>query len=641
MEKENISTISQETQNTRQLQGVLRITLKYICIAASLYHLYIGYFGAPFSLVHRPAHVSLILVIIFLLYPLSNKINQKVSNKVPYYDYIFILLTILSTVYLMLNAVKIRVRQPFVTELTSIEFVLGITLIILILVATYRIIGANLCVITTVFLLYGYFGKYLPLPFWHKGYSAKRIVEQLYFTLDGIWGIPIHITATFVYLFVLFATFLVISGTGSFFSDFARSVMGKRDVVGGPPKIAVIASSLMGMLSGSSTANVVTTGAFTIPMMKKSGYSPVFAGAVEAVASTGGQLVPPVMGATAFILAEFTGIPYVQVMKHALIPAFLFYLGLYVMVHIEALKYGDEVNKKVGKIESMKSILLSKGYLVFPVIAIIVLLVRGYTPLRAAFSATIILIFIVFLFNKDKKKVLKMIPAALEEAPKVICSITVACACAGIIVGIITMTGLGQRITSIILLISRGSLPITLILTMLLAILLGMGMPTSGAYIIMAALLAPAMIKMGVPLIAAHMFLFYFAALSSITPPVAIASYAAAGITGASSVTVGWKAFRIGIAAYIVPYMFLYNPSLLMVGNLSTAILPLISAIIGVICIAITVQGRLYTVISILERLLFFAAAFILIIPNIIGNIIGILIFIPLVIKQRAKVKNQ
>lgn len=642
MQKEDPVEISLETKDTRQLKGALNIILKFLCIVASLYHFYIGYSGAPFSLVHGPTHFLFILLIVFLLYPLSKKRDKKALNEIPYYDYIFILLSIISTVYLIFNAAQIRMRLPFTTELSSPEFVLGIILIILVLVAAYRVIGANLCIITVIFLFYGYFGKYLPSPFWHKGYSVKRIVEQLYLTSDGIWGIPILLASTFVFLFVLFATFLVISGTGNFFSDFARSLIGKRNIVGGPPKISVVASGLMGLISGSSTANVVTTGAFTIPMMKKHGYPSVFAGAVEAVASTGGQLVPPVMGATAFILAEFCGIPYIQVMKHAIIPAFLYYFSLYFMVHIEALKLGDKVNKEVEKVQSIRSVLLSKGYLVFPIIAIVILLMKGYSPLRAAFIAIIILVFLVFLFNKDKKEVLKWIPAALEEAPKVIVPITVSCACAGIIVGIITMTGLGLRISSIIILTCGGHLPIALILTMILSIILGMGMPTSAAYIITAILLAPAIVKMGAPLIGTHMFLFYFAAISSITPPVAIASYAAASLAGSSAVKVGWKAVKLGLAAFIVPYIFIYNPSLLLVGTLSTVIFPLVTAIIEVICLVILVQGRwLFTnKISLIERLLFLISFFLLVRPVLFVNIIGLIIFITLIIRQKVKIKK-
>jgi len=636
MEK-NILKILQK-KNKRQLKVPINIVLKLLCIFTFLYHFYIGYVGAPFSLVHRPMHLMLILVIAF--FNLSKK-NKKYLNEIPFYEYVFIILTILSCSYLIFNSFEIGMRQPFFVEISSLEFVLGIILILMIGIATYRTMGVSLVILNIIFILYGYFGRYLPPPLWHKGYSFKRIVEQLYSTLDGIWGLPIHVTATYGYLFIFFGTFLMITGTGDFFSDFARSLIGKRNIVGAAPKISIVSSSLMGTISGSSTANVVTTGAFTIPMMKAAGYPTVFAAAVEAVASTGGQMVPPVMGAAAFILAEFTGIPYLKVCMHALIPAFLYYLSLYLMVHLASLKYGDKIIKETREAPNLKFVLLSGGYLIFPIIGLVVLLIMGYTPMRAAFYANLILLFVVFLFNKDRKRILKLVLPTIEKAPRVISSVTIACAAAGIIIGMISMTGLGQRLSSIVLMVSHGNLLITLILTMFITFILGMGMPTSGAYIITAALMPPAMMKLGVPLIAAHMFIFYFASVSSITPPVALASYAAAGISGASPSSVGWMAFRIGIAAYIVPYMMVYAPSLLLIGGISNIILVLVTSTIGIVFFAIGVQGFLFTKISLIERILFATGGFCLIKPGLFINTIGIIIVTSLLIIQKVKIKNK
>lgn len=602
-----------------------RKSLQILAISTSLYHLYIAFFGVPISIRHRPIHLLLVFVILFLSYPSKRK--DKFLSKTPFSDWILVIFTALSTGYLIFSADRLMIRMPFVTSLTLWEYILGIALILLILMAVYRVIGLSLTVLGSLFLLYGYFGKFLPGPLWHKGYSLGRIVEILYLTLDGVWSIPIHVTSTFVFLFILFGCFLRVSGASDFFTDISHNLTHKS--AGGPAKCAIVASSLMGTVSGSSTANVVTTGAFTIPAMKKAGYSPSFAGAVESVASTGGQIVPPIMGAAAFIMAEFTGIPYIRIMIYALVPALLYYLGVYVMVHIEALKKG--LKAFVGeKPPALKSILLSRGYLFIPVITIIYFLVQGYTPLRAAFYAIFILLFLVFLFSKNKKGFTKMVLRGLEEAPKVVVPVTAACACAGIVVGIISLTGLGQRVTSIILVASQGILPAALFLTMILAIVLGMGMPTSSAYIIMAALLAPALIKMGVPLIAAHMYIFYFACLSAITPPVALASYAAASLAGASPAKTAYTALRLGLAAYIVPYMFVYHPSLLLIGDFYIVIVTIISAIFGILALGTAVQGWLYGKISIIFRILLFTSALLLIWPELFTSIFGAVILITL-----------
>lgn len=627
----------QETENTNRDYEFRLFFLKAVAIFTSLYQLYIGYFGAPYSLQHRPTHLLLVFIILFLSYPSKSKSTSL--GKIALGDWALIILTIFSTGYLIINVNYLMERIPFVTDLTFLEYVFGISLIALILIAAYRVIGVSLTIITVFFLLYGYFGKYLPGPLWHKGYSIKRIIEQLYLTLEGIWSIPLHVTSTFVFLFILFGTFLVVTGAGTFFTNLAFSLT--RKSVGGPAKAAVVASSLMGTLSGSSTANVVTTGAFTIPMMKKAGYTPAFAGAVEAVASTGGQIMPPVMGAAAFIMAEFTGIAYINIMKHAIIPAFLYYLGVFIMVHIEAEKLGIKTILKED-FPTVKSIIMNQGYLFIPILAIIYFLFEGFTPLRAAFFAIFVLLFLVFLKSKDKKDFFKKIPKALIEAPKVVAPVTVACACAGIIVGIINLTGLGQRITSIVLTLSGGSLPIVLVLTMILAIILGMGMPTSSAYIIMASLLAPGLIKMGVPVIAAHMYIFYFACLSAITPPVSLASYAGAALAGASPSKTGYLGFRLGLAAYIVPYMFVYGPSLLAMGDYFKIFLTIITSIFGIVSLAFSVQGWLFGKINIFQRTLLFVSALLLIKPGILTDLLGIIIlFIAYLYRYRIHKKDQ
>jgi len=613
--------ITPDVSQTRELTGISSVILKVFAITMSCYQLYIGYFPTPFSLRHRATHLLFAFTILFLLYPLK-KTGEKSEQNIHWYDWLFVGLAILSTGYTVIFSWRmLNERIPYITPLEPGEWVFGIIIILLTLEAARRTIGNVLVVVALVFLVYGFFGNYLPPPFWHKGYPLEMIVDQLYLSHDGIWGVPIHVTSTYVFLFMMFGAYLTLTGAGDFFTDLAYSLTSKS--LGGPAKTAVVASSLMGTLSGSSVGNVVTTGAFTIPMMKKAGYRPYFAGAVEAVASTGGQIVPPIMGAAAFIMVEYTGISYLQIMKHAIIPAFLYYLGVYLMVHMEAVKLNLRMPPDTVALRTI-DVLLSRGYLVLPIFFIILLLMYGYTPLRACFVAFWSLIALVFIFSKDKKATLKLMPVGLEKAAKLILPVTTACACAGIIVGIILLTGLGQRMTAIILEVSQGILPIALVLTMLLAIVLGMGMPTSSAYIIMAVLLAPGLINLGVTLISAHFFVFYFACLSAITPPVALASYAGAGLAGASPMTTGYTGFRLGIAAYIVPFMFIYGPSLLFVGSPLMIISSLITASLGVLALAAGVQGWWHVKITAVERALLIICAVLLISQGIYTDLVGI-----------------
>lgn len=638
MEKANSDIEEKEIVIVRKrvLTGTIRIILKYLCIIMSIYQLYIGLFGAPFSLRNRPIHLMFVLVILFLLYP-SPKQNIDKDN-IPFFDYILILLSISSAGYLILSAERVISRIPYVTKLTSGEFTFGIIMTLIVLIASYRVIGKSLFFVTTFFILYGVIGRYLPAPFWHKGYSAERIIEQIYLTLDGIWGLAIHITSTFVFLFILFGTFLVVTGAGEFFTNLAYALT--KRTIGGSAKTAVVASSLMGTLSGSSTANVVTTGAFTIPMMKKAGYPSYFAGAVESVASTGGQIVPPVMGAAGFIMAEFTGIPYIHIMKYALVPAFFYYFSLYIMVHIRSAKFGVKKVVKPGA-PTLKETILSQGYLFIPVLGIIYFLMKGYTPLKAALYAIFLLLILVFIASKDKIKILKFIPDALEEAPKVVIPVSIACACAGIIVGMISLTGLGYRITSIILYIGHGILPIVLILAMILAIILGMGMPTSSAYIIMAALLAPALIKMNVALISAHMFIFYFGALSSITPPVALASYAGAGLANAPVGKTSYAAFKLAYAGYIVPYIFVYNPSLLISGSFFNIIIVFIKTMLGIVALSIILEGWFGGKnTTLLEKCILLFGVFLLVFPSTSISIISIALMMLYFLYNKNKLKS-
>ena len=595
----------------------LKLIVSIIAIAMSLYHLGTSVFGVPIAMIHRPLHVLFAFTLLFLTQPLGGW-KTKAQR---YTDYLLIAMLFLSTVYLMRNASLIQARIQYITPLTTIQLVLGVAFILVLLEATRRVIGNVLVYVAALFLLYAVFGKYLPVPFWHRGFSVAGIIEQLYLTSDGVWGVPLYVTSTYVFLFILFGSFLVSTGTGDFFTDFARALTGR--MIGGPAKTAVVSSALMGMLSGSSVANVVTTGAFTIPMMKKQGYPSHFAGAVEAAASTGGQIMPPVMGAAAFIMVEYTGIPYAQIMKHAMLPAFLYFFAIYVMVHMEAKKLGLGALSKED-LPNVWRVLRSRGYLFVPILAIVYFLFKGFTPARAAFWAIILLIALAFLFDqKNRKNMLSALRSALEDAPVVVAPVTTATAAAGIIVGMILITGLGLRMTSIVLSVSGGILPIALVLTMVVALVLGMGMPSSSAYIIMATLLAPGLIELGVSTIAAHMFAFYFACISAITPPVALASYAAAGIANADTMKTGFAGFKLGIAAFIVPFIFVYGPPILLIGDFASILLAVTTSIVGVFALSAAVQGWLVIDLNPALRVLTFFAALLLIKPGITTDLIG------------------
>lgn len=623
-----------EVEKRSGVSGPYEMVVRGLAVAMSLYHLGIAWLGVPVAILHRPLHVLFAFSILFLTTPSRGEGRGRLRLM----DGLLVLLTVLSTGFLIVNARDITNRIPYVYDLTLSEMVFGTVFLLVVLEAARRTVGWALVLVSMVFLVYGYAGKYLPYPFWHRGFTPSQLIEQVYMTLEGVWSTPIYVTSTYVFLFILFGAFLVSTGAGDFFTDLARSLTART--VGGPAKTAVVSSALMGMLSGSSVANVVTTGPFTIPAMKREGYAPHFAGAVEAVASSGGQIMPPIMGAAAFIMAEFTGIPYVQIMKHAIVPAFLYFFSVFMMVDLEARRLGLHPATSEA-VRPLWDVLKHRGYLFIPILAIVALLVQGYTPLRAAAWAIVILVGLVVLFDPpNRRRIGWVILQSLEEAPKLVVSVTAACAAAGIIVGVILMTGLGLRITSIVLQVSQGNLAAALVLTMLVAIVLGMGMPTSSAYIIMAALLAPGLVQLGVPVVAAHMFVMFFASMSAITPPVAIASYAAAGVADANPMKTGLTAFRLGIAAFIVPFMFVYGPSLLLIGNPWTIVLSVITAVVGVAALAAAAIGWVKGKANALERLALLAAALTLIVPGLRSDLVGAVILAITVMLHLARLRR-
>lgn len=599
-----------------------RIAGVFFAVVMSLFHLYTGGFGALDPWSQRVVHLTLGLVITFLSYPFIR------GKDITLIDVILAILSLFSGLYILINmdAIVDRAGMP-----NRWDILFGVLTIVLVLEMTRRVIGLPLVIVAVVFLLYAYFGPYLPSVVAHKGYDFERLAAHMYTTLEGIYGIPIGVSATFVILFVIFGSFLEATKTGDFFINLANSIAGKA--AGGPAKVAVISSGFFGTISGSAVANVVGTGTYTIPLMKRTGYQPHFAGAVEAVASSGGQLMPPVMGAAAFVISEMTGISYLRICAAALIPAVLYYAGLFTAVHLEAKRTGLRglTDEEVPKLSYT---LRTQGYLAISALVLVYFLaVRLTSPSYAAFWGIISAIVLSFV-KPETRLSLKGFLKALEAGAKGALSVVAACAAAGIVVGVVTLTGLGLKFSGMVLSLSHGNLYLTLFFTMIASLVLGMGLPTTAAYIICAILAVPALKNLGINVLGAHLFVFYFAIISAITPPVALAAYAGAGIAKSDPMKTGWTACRIGLAAFIIPYMFVFNQSLLLMGNVGEILWTAFTAFIGVSLLACSTIGYFLNPLSSWERILSFLGSVCLIEPRIFTDLIAVILFAPVLINQ-------
>jgi TRAP transporter 4TM/12TM fusion protein len=596
-------------------------------VCMSLFHLYTGAVGSFDPWTQRVVHLTFGFVIAFLTFPVVK------GKKISYLEIFLALLAIASGLYVMINMDAIIDRSGLPN---TWDIVFGVLTILLVLEMTRRVIGLALVIVSGIFLLYAYFGPYLPEAIAHKGYGLERIATHMYTTLEGIYGVPIGVSATFVILFVIFGAFLEATKTGDFFINLANSIAGKAR--GGPAKVAVISSAFFGTISGSAVANVVGTGTYTIPLMKRTGYQPHFAAAVEAVASSGGQLMPPVMGAAAFVISEMTGESYLKICLAAAIPSFLYYMSLFSAVHVEARRVNlrglreDEVPPFWGTIKS-------RGYLAISAFVLIYFLaVKMTSPSFAAFWAIIASIALSCISKSTRLNFTGLIKA-LEAGAKGALSVVAACAAAGIVVGVTTLTGLGLKFSGAIIQLAHGNLYLTLVFTMFSSLILGMGLPTTAAYIICAILAVPALTNLGVTTLGAHMFVFYFAIISAITPPVALAAYAGAGIAKSDPMKTGWTACRIGLAAFIVPYMFVFSPALLMQGKALEIVWVCITALFGVIFLSCSTIGWLFTFMSKWERGCLFASSILLIEPHLLTDILSLLFFLPVLINQLKKHK--
>lgn len=605
----------------RSLGNVVSKIVSIIAILMSLFHIYTAVFGVFESILQRSAHLGFALILAFAIYKPVAKASTG-DSKIPIYDWVMILLSIGCYSYFIANAVDISARMSYITPLTTLEVIIGIISGLLLIEATRRVIGNALVIIIMAFLAYSFFGHLIPGTLGHREFTTMWTVDHLFYTVTGVFSTPLGVSSTFIFIFILFGKFLEVSGAGKFFIDLSVAGMGKYR--GGPAKTAILASSALGTISGSAVANTVTTGAFTIPLMKKTGYKKDFAAAVEAVSSTGGQIMPPIMGASAFIIASYLGIPYMDVAIAAIIPALLFYLCLYVQVDLRAIKTGLIGLKKEELPNGWE--VFKKGFLYFiPLIIIVFLLVGGSSPMKAgiwSIAATVVIAF----FNRFEKMNIKKIISALDLGARASLETAIACAASGLIVGVIGLTGIGLKFSSIILQLSGGILFFTLIFTMITSIILGMGLPTVAAYIVQVPLTIPALIMLDVSPLAAHLFVFYFAALSAITPPVALAAFAAAGLAGSDPMKTGMTALKLGLAAFIVPFLFVYGEELIMVGTAPNIILAVITAMIGIIGIACAVEGWFIRSCNWLERIILLVGSIVMVAPGILTDITGLLI---------------
>jgi TRAP transporter 4TM/12TM fusion protein len=580
-----------------------------IAVAMALYHMWVIAFGAPEAILFRGTHLLFALTLVFLIY---RRVTSADGTPPSLPDYVFIILGAAPILHLFINYDYVINRIFYIDDLTPADMIFGTMLIVVVLEATRRVIGLALPITALVFLFYGLFIARL---------DPMQILDQLYMTTEGIFGIPLSVSATYVMIFVLFGAFMERTGTGQLFMDFALSLTGHT--AGGPGKVAVVSSSLFGTISGSAVANVMVDGPISIPLMKRSGFPPHFAAGVEATASTGGQIMPPIMGAAAFVMAEFLAVSYGQVVIWALIPAFLYYLACFAAVHFEAKRRGL-VGLSRSELPVLSRVVSERGHLFIPIIVILVVMYSGYSAPLAALAGTLACFPVAALRASTRGNVTIMnIIEALHDGARNALAVALACACAGIVIGVITLSGLGIVFTQYVSHLAQNTLLLALVLTMIAGIVLGMGMPTTPAYIIMTALLVPAIIKFGVPAPAAHMFAFYFAILSAITPPVALAVYAAAGLAKSDLWSSGWAAVRIGAAGFIVPFMFVYEPALLMIGGWPAIIWSAATASVGVIIFAAGLHGYFLTKSAAWQSGALIAAGLLLIEPGIVTSSLG------------------
>lgn len=604
-----------------------------VSIAFVVFQLYSSLSGMVTAQILRATHLAFVQMLAFLLFPATKKLPR---NHLPWYDVVLALVGAACWFYIVVNFQELARRTGAFTFLDIFVACVGI---LVLAESCRRIVGLPILIIATCFVLYALFGRYMPGFLNHRGYSIKRVAAHLFYNTEGIMGVPIGACSTFIFLFILFGALLEKTGIGQFFIDICNAIAGGAS--GGPAKVAVLTSALLGTVSGSSVSNTVGSGSFTIPMMKKLGYKSEFAGAVEAAASTGGQLMPPIMGAAAFLMAESLGMPYIKIVKAAIIPALLYFTGIFITVHLEAHKLGLKGLPR-EQLPKFLPLFLRKGYMLLPLIAIVFFLCIGRTAVYAAFMgiAVCVAIGVVTSFvdvAQGRKPTFSAndIVEVMCSAARNIISVAIACAMAGIIIGVVTLTGIGLKFGAGLISISHGIAFITLFLTMISSIILGMGAPTTANYLITSTITAGAIIQLGYEPIAAHMFAFYFGIIADVTPPVALAALAGAAIAKGKPMKTALNATKLAIGAFIIPYIFVFSPAMLMINTDLMGILSIsMSAIIGMFAISAALEGYIFRKESIVERILFAIAGFSCVIPGYMSDVFGFIIIGSLIAYQ-------
>lgn len=617
----------------REPSGAYRIVISAIAILMAAFHFYTAGFGLLPAQKQGAAHLAFALVLVFLLYPAKSK--RSASRAIPFYDIALAVIAAVPLIYLIHQIDIIAMERSGMP--TTLDLAMGLLLIVMLLEATRRVSNPVLPCLAILAILYCYFGRSMPEMFSHRGFSFSRIINHMYLGTEGIFGTPLEVSATFVFMFILFGAVVEKTGMGRFIIDLSLALAGWS--TGGPAKVAVVASGLMGTISGSSVANVCTTGMFTIPLMKSVGYKPYFSGAVEAVASTGGQIMPPVMGAGAFIMAQFLGVNYLYVAAAAIVPALLYYFAVIVQVHFEANRLGLQGLPR-ERLPKLGRLIADRGFLIVPLIAIVYMLLSGFTPLMASFVGIIVSIVLSWI-KPETRLTPRRLAEAFEAGARGSLAVACACGCVGLIVGTGTLTGLALRIAGAIVTLAGGNLMLTLVFTMCASILLGTGLPTTANFIITSTMAAPALLQLGVTPIAAYMFVFYFGIAADLTPPVALAAYAGAGIAGDDPMKTGATAFKLALAGLLVPYIYVHNPMLLFVD---ASPLPMAQAIVtammGVFCLSMFTIGYYKTKMALPLRIAALIGAIALLSPGTITDAGGLALLVAIHVFQTYQAKK-
>ncbi len=601
--------------NIRVWTGKPKQVIRFVTAAFSLWCIWVTLFATFLEEIRLTSFLGAIIVMGFLTYP-AKKGEQK-ENYIPWYDVIIMVLGAGAFFYYTFNANTI-VNQG--TRFETYQIIIGIVGVLALIELTRRCVGTPILIVAAVFLIYA-LGYGLTNPEFFG--RIKYLIRNLFYTKEGIFSTPVNVCSKYIVVFIIFGAFLERTGISNFFISLANCAAGR--FAGGPAKVAVISSALCGMVSGSSVGNTVTTGAVTIPMMKDTGYKPEFAGAVEAAASTGGQIMPPIMGAAAFLMADFIGVPYSDILGRAILPAILYFLGIFISVHLEAKKTGLSGIPKEQLPVFTK--LIRKVYLLLPLVMLVVWVAGNYMTMQRAASLAIVLSIVVSLFDKENRITPSKLIDALEAGGRGSITVAAACGVAGIISGTITMTGLANELINGIISVANGHLIIALFLTMLCCIVLGMGVPTTATYCIMAATTAPILIRMGVPVIAAHFFVFYFGIVADITPPVALAAYAGAAIAKSNPMKTAFNASKLAIALFIVPYVFCFSPAMLLINATVLEVVQIaITSVVGVFGVCAAIEGYLKTNMNVLVRLMMAAGGLMLLEATAMTDIVGIVL---------------